>query len=129
MYSHLERENALRSEQNGCRKGSCETKNQLLIDKTMLRGCKKRHINLAMEWVDYKKAYDMVPHSWISDWLEIFGTANNVQNFLNKKFGNLFVVYFLVDISHFVVLQYLHSLSSCSYLVLIIISYFKPKCS
>ena len=51
----------------------------------MLRGCKKRHINLAMAWVDYKKAYDMVPHSWISDCLEIFGTANNVQNFLNNS--------------------------------------------
>ena len=85
MYSHLERENALRSEQKGCRKGSCETKNQLLIDKTMLRGCKKRHINLAMAWVDYKKAYDMVPHSWISDCLKIFGTAKNVQNFLNNS--------------------------------------------
>ena len=85
MYSYLARQNALPSEQKGCRKGSCATKDQLLIDKTVLRDCKKRHTNLAMAWIDYKKAYDMVPHSWISECLEMFGIANNVQDFLNKS--------------------------------------------
>ena len=85
MYSHLERENILTSEQKGCRKGSCGTKDQLLIDKTALRGCRKRHTNLAMTWIDYKKAYGMVPHSWISDCLDMFGIANNVQDFLNNS--------------------------------------------
>ena len=85
MYSHLERENVLPSEQKGCRKGSRGTKDQLLIDKTVLRDCKKRHTNLAMAWIDYKKAYDMVPHSWISECLEMFGIANNVQDFLNNS--------------------------------------------
>ena len=33
MYSHLERENVLPSEQKRCRKGSRGTKDQLLIDK------------------------------------------------------------------------------------------------
>ena len=51
----------------------------------VLRDCKKRHTNLAMAWIDYKKAYDMVPHSWISECLEMFGIANNVQDFLNKS--------------------------------------------
>ena len=48
MYSHLERENVLPSGQKGCCKGSHGTKGQLLIDKTVLRDCKKRHTNLAM---------------------------------------------------------------------------------
>ena len=43
MYSHLERENVLPSEQKGCRKGSRGTKCQLLIDKTVLRDDKRRH--------------------------------------------------------------------------------------
>ena len=38
-----------------------------------------------MAWIDYKKAYDMVPHSWISECLEMFGIANNVQDFLNNS--------------------------------------------
>ena len=38
-----------------------------------------------MAWIDYKKAYDMVPHIWISECLETFGIANNVQDFLNNS--------------------------------------------
>ena len=85
MYCHLKRGNLLPSEQKGCHKGSCGTKDQQLIDKTMLRECEKRHNNLAIAWIDYKKAYDMVPHSWISECLEMFGIANNVQDFLNSS--------------------------------------------
>ena len=48
MYSHLERENVLPSEQKGSCKGSRGTKDQLLIDNTMLRDCKRRQTNLAM---------------------------------------------------------------------------------
>ena len=78
LYSHLEREKVQPSEQKVCRKGSRGIKDQLLIDKTVLRDCKRRHTNLAMAWADYKKAYDMVPDSWISDCLQMFGIANNV---------------------------------------------------
>ena len=81
MYGHLERENVLTSEQKGCLKGSRETKGQLLIDKTVLRDCKRGYTNLAMAWIDYKK----VSHSWMSECLEMFGIANNVQNFLNNS--------------------------------------------
>ena len=55
--------NALPIEQKGCRRKSRDTKDQLLIDKMVLADCKRKHENLAMAWVDYKKAYDMVPHS------------------------------------------------------------------
>ena len=85
MYSYLEREKVLSSEQKGCCKGSCGTKDQLLIHKTVLRDCKKRHANLAMVWIDYKKAYDMVSHSWISECLQMFGIASSGQNFLNNN--------------------------------------------
>ena len=84
MCSHLERENVLPSEQKGCRKGSHGTKDQLLIDKTVLRDCKRRHTNLGMAWIDCKKVYDMVPHSWISGCFEMFGIGSNVQDFLNN---------------------------------------------
>ena len=85
MYGYLERENILPDEQKGCRKKSRGTKDQLLIDKTILKDCRKRHTNLAMAWVDYKKAYDFVPHSWISECMEMFGIAENVRNFLQKS--------------------------------------------
>ena len=62
MYSHLERQNVLPSEQKGCHEGIHGTKDQLFIDKTVLRDCKGRHTNLARVWIDNKKVYDMVPH-------------------------------------------------------------------
>ena len=48
------------------------TKDQLLIDNWMVLGdCKRKHRNLAMAWVDYRKAYDMVFHSWIIESLKM----------------------------------------------------------
>ena len=65
LYEHVDTNNMLPSEQKGCRKETRGTKDQLLIDKMVLKNCKRRQTNLAMAYVDYKKAYDMVPHSWI----------------------------------------------------------------
>ena len=83
MYSHLERKNVLRSEQKGCCKGSRGTKDTLKKRHCFLHY--KRHGNLAMAWIDYKKYYDIVPHSWICECLEMFGIASNVQDFLNNS--------------------------------------------
>ena len=58
---------------------------KMMIDKMVLRDCKKRHTNLAIAWTNYKKANDMVPHSWISECLEMFGIANNGQDFLKNS--------------------------------------------
>ena len=35
-----------------------------------------------MAWIDYKKAYDMVPHSWIIEYLDLFGVAENIKSLL-----------------------------------------------
>ena len=52
MYKHLE--GILHEEQMGCRRRSRGTKDQLLIDKAILKDCKRRHTNLAMAWIDYR---------------------------------------------------------------------------
>ena len=80
MYEHLEE--ILPEEQKGCKRGSRGTKDQLLIDKAILKDCKRRRKNLSMAWIDYRKAYDMVPHSWIMECLEMFSVAANVRQFL-----------------------------------------------
>ena len=59
MYAHLERNNLLPDEQRGCRKRARGSKDQLLIDRMILKNCKKRQVGLAMGWIDYKKAYDI----------------------------------------------------------------------
>ena len=65
IYEHLDPEKLLPEEKEGCRKGSRGTKNLLYIDRAVTQEVKSRNKNLAMAWIEYKKAYDMVPHSWI----------------------------------------------------------------
>ena len=38
-----------------------------------------------MAWIDFKKAYDMVPHSWIIKTLSTFGIADNVIRLLRQS--------------------------------------------
>ena len=35
-----------------------------------------------MAWIDYKKAYNMVSHSWIIECLDLFGVADNIKSLL-----------------------------------------------
>ena len=81
----MENENLLPEEQKSCWRKSRGTKDQLLIDMTTLKDCRKRIINLAMAWIDYKKAYDFVPHSWILECLDMLDIADNVRSFLEKS--------------------------------------------
>ena len=85
MYCFMENENLLPEERKGCRRKSRGTKDQLLIDKTILKDCRKRRTNLAMAWIDYRKAYDFVPHSWILECLDMLGIADNIRSFLEKS--------------------------------------------
>ena len=82
MYNFLEREELLPEEQKGCRKKSRGTNDQLFIDKMVMEEVMQRKRNVAMAWVDYKKAYDMVPHSWIKECLNMFGIADNIKELL-----------------------------------------------
>ena len=72
----------LSEEQKGCRKGSGGTNDLLYIDRAAIKEVKSRNKNLAMAWIDYKKAYDMVPHSWIIECLDLFGVAENTKSLL-----------------------------------------------
>ena len=80
IYAHLDQE-LLPEEQKGCRKGSRGTNDLLYIDRAAIKEVKCRNKNLAMASIDYKKAY-MVPHSCITECLDLFGVAENIKNLL-----------------------------------------------
>ena len=65
IYNHLEKNDLLPEEQKGCRRNSRGTKYQLLIDRAAMKNCKRRKVGLSMALIDYRKAYDTVPDSWI----------------------------------------------------------------
>ena len=76
IYAHLDQEKLLPEELKGCRKGSRGT------NRAVIKEVKSRNENLAVAWIDYKKAYDMVPHSWIIECLDLFGVAENIKSLL-----------------------------------------------
>ena len=61
IYNHL-----LPEEQKYCYRNSRGTKDLLLIDKAVMKNCRGREVALRKVWIEYRKAYDMVPHSWIT---------------------------------------------------------------
>ena len=65
-YKHLLQNELLSVEQKGCRKDSKGTIDQLIIDKMIMKNCKRRHTNLCMAWVDFKKPmmWYLTPGLW-----------------------------------------------------------------
>ena len=38
-----------------------------------------------MTWLDYKKAYDMIPNSWMGKCLEIYNIASNITAVIKRS--------------------------------------------
>jgi hypothetical protein len=81
---YIDDENLIRKEQKGCRSGTKGCKDQLLISRAILQEYKRRKNILSIAWIDYQKAFDMVPHSWIIKSLELIGINNKVISFTKK---------------------------------------------
>ena len=81
IYTHLDHEKLLPEEQKRCRKGSRGTNDLLYSDRAVIKEVKSRSKNVAMAWTDYKKVYDMVPHSWITECLDLFVVAETIKSF------------------------------------------------
>ena len=71
-------------EEKGCRKRSRGTAELLYIDQHILNESKTRRKNLAMAWIDYKNAYNMVPQSWIIQCHKIYKISHEVLNFIEQ---------------------------------------------
>ena len=82
IYAHLDYEKLLPEQQKGSMKGSRGTNDLLYIDRAVIKEVKSRNKNLAMAWIDYKKACHMVPHSWIIECLDLFRVADIIKSLL-----------------------------------------------
>ena len=72
LYRHLEKEAIMTPEQRGGKKDCYGCKDQLMINNAILENYKKRKKNLSTAWIDYKKAFDSLPHSWILKCLQMY---------------------------------------------------------
>ncbi|CAK1595743.1 unnamed protein product [Parnassius mnemosyne] len=73
--------------QNGCRGGGRGTKEPLLIDAVIGKVVKRNPRNLSAAWIDYKKAFDSVPHTWLKRILELYKVDCTVRDFLGQCMG------------------------------------------
>ena len=71
VYEHVIKNNILPLEQKGVQRKARGCKDHLLLDKAIMENSRKGRRNLSMMWIDYKKAYDLVPHSWIIECLKL----------------------------------------------------------
>ena len=55
LYSFLEEEKIFLEEQKDCQRNSRGTKDQVLLDKTVLRDCRRKNTNFAMAGIYYRK--------------------------------------------------------------------------
>ena len=65
LQDHCKTNNINCEEQAAGKQGSWGCIDQLLINKTIMDEVKTDKRNLFCIWLDYKKAFDTVPHSWL----------------------------------------------------------------
>ena len=58
-----------------------------LFEGALIRGftvVKARKRSIAVAWIDYRNAYDMVPHSWIVECLKSIGVNEEITVFMKE---------------------------------------------
>ncbi|CAK1583447.1 unnamed protein product [Parnassius mnemosyne] len=82
---HLNSNQVMSGAQNGCRGSGRGTKEPLLIDAVKV--VKRNRLNLSVSWIDYKKAFDSVPHTWLKRVLKLYKVNCTVRDFLGQCMG------------------------------------------
>jgi hypothetical protein len=98
IYDHCQKLNILNEEQKDCVKECFGCKEQLIIDTVIMEQARKNNRNIYTAFIDYKKAYDSVPHSWLIKILKIYkinldlifiscyDILENYFKFINKQY-------------------------------------------
>lgn len=60
---------------------------RLLLSKIMMDSAKKQKKNLCMSWIDYKKAFDSLPHTWIIEILQTYKISSEIIAFIKSSMG------------------------------------------
>ena len=71
IMDHCTTNNIVTEEQAAGKIGSWRCTDQLLINKIVYKEVTKNKSNLTTAWLDYRKAFDSVPHSWIIESLQL----------------------------------------------------------
>jgi hypothetical protein len=82
LYVYMSSSDLLPPEQKGCVRGSYGCKEQLLVNRMILESCHDKKRNLSTAWIDYRKAFDSVPHSWILKTMRLYNISPTIIEFV-----------------------------------------------
>ena len=85
IYTQITDMDILPYEQKGCTRKARGCKEHLILDRNILETAKKNKRNVSILWIDYKIAYDSVPHSWIEEILTLYKFDPIIRNFIKQN--------------------------------------------
>jgi hypothetical protein len=85
INNHIIENDILAEEQKGCRRGARGCKEELIIDQIICKMAKKKTRNLSAAWIDYIKAFDSTPHSWLIEVLKLYKIHPTIIQFLSQS--------------------------------------------
>lgn len=88
IYNHCEQNSILTEQQKGCKKSSQGCKEQLIIDSVIMNQARTNVRNIYTAYIDYRKAFDSVPHDWLIEILKIYKISRPLINFLSHCMEN-----------------------------------------
>ena len=78
ITDHVYRNNIITQGQAAGKRGIWGTLEQRLIYKNIMKEVRKMRRNLITVWLDYRKAFDSIPHSWLIKLLKLAKIPNNI---------------------------------------------------
>ena len=78
LQNHCEVNEIITSEQAAGKRSVWGCTEQLLINKSILSEVRQKKRNLLTVWLDYRKAFDSVPHDWIIKALQLAKVPKNL---------------------------------------------------
>lgn len=84
INEHCHANDIIAIEQKGCGQGTKGCKDQLIIDSIITNQALKNKKNMHAAFIDYQKAFDCIPHSWLQHVLRIYKIHPKIICCLNE---------------------------------------------